>query len=338
MTLLGLEWFQPWLLVLLPLALLPWFNHNLDKTVAWINLVPADPMSNLISVVLKLLSSLVIASLLLALAGPNLPEQKVERLGEGAEIVLLLDRSRSMDSPFAVKTQAAAVSVGGDNSKRSVARDYLTEFVKNRPDDRFGFVFFSTKAINLLPLTYDKESILATINANALGKGLSDTNMAEALLSSARMFEEQTYRGSRIVLLVSDGGQQLSTEAKEQISRLYKEMNLSIYWIYLKSNQEMSLQEGENDNLLWADIPERKLHTFFQSIDVPYRAFEAGSLEAFAEAMAEIDRQHYQTLIVEETLPHEPKSDLLLWMAMLAMLLLASSHLYTFWGVRKAHE
>ena len=338
MTIFGLEWFQPWVLALLPLALLPWFNHNLDKTVAWVSLVPADPLSNVISLALKILSSLVIMVLLLALAGPNVPEQKVERLGEGAEIVLLLDRSRSMDAPFAVKTQAAAVSVGGDNSKRSVARDYLTEFVKNRPDDRFGFVFFSTKAINLLPLTYDKESILATINANALGKGLSDTNMAQALVSSAGMFEGQTYRGSRIVLLVSDGGQQLSDEAKEQISRLYKEMNLSIYWIYLKSNQEMSLDEGENDNLLWADIPERKLHKFFQSIGVPYRAFEAGSLEAFAEAMAEIDRQQYQTLIVEETLPHEPKSDLLLWIAMLAMLLLAASHLYTFWGVKKAHE
>jgi mxaC protein len=338
MTLLGLDWSLPWLLALLPLALLPWFNHNLDKTIAWVDLVPMDPLSNVFSIVFKLLSSLAIAALLLALAGPSLPEQKIERIGEGAEIVLLLDRSRSMDDPFAAKTQAAAVSVGGDNSKRRVAREYLTEFVKKRPDDRFGFVFFSTKAINLLPLTYDKEAILATINANALGKGLSDTNMAEALLSSAGMFEGQTYRGSRIILLVSDGGQLLSDEAKEQISQIYKEMNLSIYWIYLKSRQEMTLEESENDNILWVDIPERKLHKFFKSIGVPYRAFEAGSLEAFAEALDEIDRQHYQTLIVEETLPHEPKSDLFLWIAMLAMLLLAASHLYTFWGVKKAHE
>jgi len=338
MTLFGLEWFHPWLLALLPLAILPWFNHNLDKTVAWVDMVPADPMSNIVSVVLKLLSSLVIFSLLVALAGPSLPEQRVERVGEGAEIVLLLDRSRSMDDPFAVKHQAALVSVGKDDSKRRVARDYLTEFVKNRPDDRFGFVFFSTKAINLLPLTYDKNAVLATINANALGKGLSDTNMAEALLSSARMFDGQTYRGSRIVLLVSDGGQLLSDDAKEQISRLYKEKNLSIYWIYLKSNKEMTLDETEGGSLLWVDIPERKLHNFFKSIGVPYRAFEAGSLEAFAEALAEIDKQHYQTLIVEEILPHEPKADLLLWIAMLAMLLLAASHLYTFWGVKKAHE
>jgi mxaC protein len=219
-----------------------------------------------------------------------------------------------------------------------VAREYLTEFVKKRPDDRFGFVFFSTKSVNLLPLTYDKEAVLATINANALGKGLSDTNMAQALLSSAAMFEGQPYRGSRIVLLVSDGGQLLSDEAKEQITGLYREMNLSIYWIYLKSHKGMTLEAGEDDNLLWVDTPERKLHNFFKSIGVPYRAFEAGSLKAFADALAEIDRQHYQPLIVEETLPHEPKSDLLLWLALLAVLLLAASHAYTYWGVRKAHE
>lgn len=338
MSLVGLDWGYPWLLLFLPLALLPWGNHNLDKTVAWVHLVPVDPLSNVINIGLKLLASIAIASLILALASPSLPEQKQERIGEGAEIVLLLDRSRSMDDPFAVKTQAASVSVGGKNSKRNVAREYLTEFVRNRPDDRFGFVFFSTKAINLLPLTYDKEAVLATINANALGKGLSDTNMAEALLSSAKMFEGQPYRGSRIVLLVSDGGQILSDEAKENIANLYKNMNLSIYWIYLKSRQEMTLEESDNDNLLWVDIPERKLHKFFKTIGVPYRAFEAGSLKSFAEALAEIDRQHYETLIVEETLPHQPKADLFLWLALIAMLILASSHLYTLWGVKKAHE
>ncbi|MEX1199568.1 MAG: vWA domain-containing protein [Methylophaga sp.] len=338
MMLFGLLWGQPWWLLLLPLALLPWFNHNLDKTVAWVELVPVDPLSRVISNLLKILASVVIVGLLLGLAAPELPEQKIERLGEGAEIVLLLDRSRSMDDPFAVTTQAASVSVGGDNSKRSVARDYLTEFVKKRPDDRFGFVFFSTKAINLLPLTYSKESILATINANALGKGLSDTNMAEALLSSARMFENETYRGSRIILLVSDGGQLLSDDAKAEIAKFYKQMNLSINWIYLKSRAEMTLESVDGESALWSDIPERKLHDFFKSIGVPYKAFEAGSLKSFAEAMDEIDRQQYETLLVQETLPHEPKADVFLWLALLAMMLLAASHVYTFWGVRKAHE
>lgn len=337
MTLLGLEWSYPLWLLLLPLALLPWFNHNLDKTVAWVELVPVDPLSNFISLALKSLAMVAIAALLLALAAPNVPEQKVERVGEGAEIVLLLDRSRSMDDPFAVD-RPGLYSVASDNSKRRVSRLYLTEFVKKRPDDRFGFVFFSTKAINLLPLTYNKEAVLATINANALGKGLSDTNMAQALLSSARMFEGQPYRGSRIVLLVSDGGQNLAEEDQKKIRELYQQMNLSVYWIYLKSLQGMTLDAGENDNMLFIDTPERKLHEFFKSMNVPYRAFEAGSLEDFASALDEIDRQHYQTLIVEETLPHEPKQDVFLLIALFAMLLLAASHVYSYWGVKKAHE
>ncbi|AFJ01479.1 MxaC, protein involved in Ca2+ insertion into methanol dehydrogenase [Methylophaga frappieri] len=338
MMLFGLQWDAAYWLLLLPLALLPWFNHNLDKTVAWVSLVPNDPVSRFISIFLKSMTTLAMASLLLALAAPEVPEKKVERLGEGAEIVLLLDRSRSMDDPFAVKTQAAAVSVGGDNSKRRIAKDYLTEFVRKRPDDRFGFVFFSTKSVNLLPLTYSKDATLATIAANALGKGLSDTNMADALLSSAKMFENQTYRGSRIVLLVSDGGQQLSEQAKTEIAALYQQENLSIYWIYLKSRVEMSLEPKPGESALWSDIPERKLHDFFQSIDVPYRAFEAGSLKSFADALDEIDRQQYQPLLVQETLPHEPKSDVFLWLALFALLILAASHTYSYWGVQKAHE
>jgi mxaC protein len=325
-------------MLLLPLVLLPWFNHNRDKTVAWIDFIPTDPFSNAIGFTLKALASLTILSLLLALTGPYVPEKKVERIGEGAEIVLLLDRSRSMDDAFAVKTQAALISVGKEDSKRRVAKKYLVEFVKKRPDDRFGFVLFSSQAIDLLPLTYSKEAVLATIEASALGKGLKETNMPEALIKAAHMFDDQTYRGSRIVLLVSDGGQHISDEEKQQIETLYKQMNLTVYWIYLRSMVGMTLEEAENNNILFQDTPERKLHEFFKSLDLPYRAFEAESLESFAKAMDEIDQQHYQTLVVEETLPREDKSQPFFIIALLSLLLLAMAQLYTVWGVKTAHE
>jgi hypothetical protein len=44
---------------------------------------------------------LALAALVFALAGPYRPETTVERVGQGAEIVLVLDRSRSMDQGFA---------------------------------------------------------------------------------------------------------------------------------------------------------------------------------------------------------------------------------------------
>ncbi len=338
MSLLGLHWSLPMMLLLLPLALLPWINHNQEKVVAWIDFVPVDPFSRLIGFSLKLLASIALASLILALAGPYLPEKKVDRIAEGAEIVLLLDRSRSMDDAFAVKHQAALVSVGKKDSKRRIAKQYLTEFVKKRPDDRFGFVLFSSQSIDLLPLTYSKETILATVEASALGKGLSETNMPEALIRAATMFEGQQYRGSRIVLLVSDGGQLMSDEEQQQITDLYKQMNLTVYWIYLRDHKGKTLEEADNDNLLWADIPERKLHSFFKTMDVPYRAFEAGSIKDFAEALDEIDKQQYQTLVVQETLPKEIKTKPFYAVALIAVLLLALAQIYTAWGVRKAYE
>jgi mxaC protein len=287
---------------------------------------------------LKVLASLAIISLILALAGPYKPEQKIEKIAAGAEIVLLLDRSRSMDDAFAIKGQLLMKSVATSDSKRRTARSYLTEFVKQRPDDRFGFVFFSSNAVDLLPLTYSKEAILATINASALGKGLSETNMSKALLEAASLYEGQTYRGSRIVLLVSDGGQELEPEDKLKIATLYKELNLSIYWIYMRSTQGMTLDETGNDNFLWTDTPERKLHTYFKSLELPYRAFEVESVQTFSDALDEIDRQQYQILIVEETLPRELKEKPFYWLAIVTILLLSLAQMYTAWGVRKAHE
>lgn len=338
MTFLGLQWLLPYVLLLLPLSVLPWFSRILDKTVAWVDFIPVDPVSKFIGIMLKLLASIVILSLIFALAGPYLPEKKIERIGAGAEIVLVLDRSRSMDIPFAVKNRAALVQYNQENSKRRVALKYLTEFVNKRPDDRFGFVLFSSNAIALLALTYNKKAILATINASSLGKGLSETNMAAALVRSAMMFEGKMYRGSRIVLLVSDGGQHLNEEEQAQIRALYRRLDLTLYWVYMRTIKGMTLDENDNENRLWKGSPERKLHSFFKSLNQPYRVFETEELKDFSEALDDIDQQQYQTLVVEETVPRESKEKLFYWLAMNAMILLVLAQLYTVRGVKKAHK
>ncbi|MDC9725762.1 MAG: VWA domain-containing protein [Gammaproteobacteria bacterium] len=338
MTLVSLQWVYPMVLFLLPLIVLPWLSRQQEKTVVWSNFVPVDPLSNVIGFILKSLASLVIACLILALAQPYIPEQKIERVGAGSEVVLLVDRSRSMDDAFAIKGQLLMASVGKSDSKRRVAKKYLLEFINKRPDDRFGFVLFSDKAVDLLPLTYNKEAVRATINANALGKGLSETNITKALITAANMYDGQAYRGSRIVLLVSDGGREISEEAKRKIAGLYQRENISLYWLYMRSVTGMTLDEATGDNRRWTETPERKLHTFFKSIGVPYKAFEIESVKTFSEAMDAIDKQQYQTLIIEETLPREMKVKPLYITAIIAMLLLVLAQIYTVWGVKKAGE
>lgn len=318
---------------LLPLMLLPWFSHNQDKTIVWSYFVPIDPLSKVIGLIRKALASLVFVCLILSLAGPYIPEQKVERIGNGAEVVILVDRSRSMDDPFSSREKAVAASrtVGKANSKRRIAKKYLLEFVNKRPDDRFGFVLFSGKAMDLLPLSYSKDSIRAMINASALGKGLSETNIAKAMIKAAEMYAKETYHGSRTVLLVSDGGQKFSVADEQAISMLYKRENLKLYWIYMGSIRDLNLDTEGKDHL-WDDAPERKVHAFFQSLGATYRIFEVESVENFSDALDEIDKQEHQTLIVEEIMPRETRIASFLWIAMMAMLLLALAQVYTLWG------
>ena len=335
----ALSWTNPGFFYLLPLALLPWLIHNQSKTIAWSKLLPVDPLSRWINLLLKLLASMIITSLILALAGPHIPEQTVERYGEGAEFVVLLDRSRSMDEIFArpplntLRTERLRFK-----SKRVVSTDYLLEFVEGRPDDRFGYVYFSTRSVEILPLTYNKDAILATIRAGGLGKGISKTNIVEALQLAAKMYEKETYRGSRNVLLISDGGQILSSEEKRRLKKIYEQMNLNLYWIYLRSVRGMTLDESEQDSVLWEDLPERKLHAFFKTLQVPYQSYEAGSLVEYAAAIADIDQQQYQPLLVAERLPKQSRADMFLWLALIGLLLLVASFWLSYAGVRQAYR
>ena len=245
-----------------------------------------------------------------------------------------------MDDPFSSRDNAVAASrsVGKKNSKRRTANKYLLEFVNKRPDDRFGFILFSNKALGLLPLTYNKDSMRAAINASSLGKGLSETNIAKALIKAAEMYSKETYRGSRTVLLVSDGGQEMTAEDKLTITALYQKEKLSLYWIYMGEITGLALNKEVNQDAWAADRPEKKLHAFFESLRIPYRVFETDSVASFSATMDTIDQQQTQTLIVEELRPQQSKTAPFLWTALIAILLLLMAQLYTAWGFRKAHR
>lgn len=329
----SLSWEQPFYFYCLPLAVLPWLVQNTTKTVAWQGFIPLDVWSRYLHLMARLLISATIVFLLLALAEPYIPEQTIERTRQGAEFVLLVDRSRSMDDRFArrpLNTLPRKTDV--KRSKREVAKDYLAEFVRRRDDDRFGYVFFSTKATEILNLSYNKQAILATINAGGLGKGISKTDIVQALDLAISMFEDQTYRGSRNILLISDGGQILTAEQKNMLKQRFQQMKINLYWIYLRSMRGMTLDPSDDDSMLWIDMPERKLHEFFKKLGTPYQVFEAGSLEEFSHAIDEIDKQQTQALIVDERIPKQYKHDIFLWLALFTLFPIVLSRLLTLWG------
>lgn len=329
---------SPGWLWLLPLALLPlWARRGAALPNAWVTLVPHDAASDLLQWALRGAAVIALAALLLALAGPYRPEYPVERVGRGAEIVVVLDRSRSMDQSFAGGRNAQASALLGTGpealdyyarlranearqSKGLVARQLLSEFAAKRPEDRFGMVVFSTLPMPVLDFTQKGEAIQAAIGAGNIGRGLSETNIGLALQSALGFFEDRPYTGSRIIMLVSDGGDHIDSDARARIAHLVRKYRVGLYWLYIRSARSAGLGPAEENAPLTAGAeaaPEVALHRFFESLGTAYRAYEAENPQALEKAIDDVNRLENLPINYLDTVP---RRDLSAWAYAAALL------------------
>jgi mxaC protein len=337
----GLRFDDPWLLCLLPLAVLPLLAPARDAHAnGWLAIAPRDRLSDVLGWALRAIAALALAALALALAGPYRPEYRVERIGKGAEIVLVLDRSRSMDQGFAPGGAPPAAAGRGispealdyytsrtpgrlRDAKGKVARQMLAEFTAQRPDDRFALIAFSTLPMRVLDFTQKPDIIQAAIEAGNVGRGLSETNIGRALEAALELFDGRPYTGSRLILLVSDGGDRLDPDTRERLLRLTRKQRVGIYWIYLRSANSPGLTLAEGDSAAAAEtVPEILLHSFFQTLETPYRAYEASDSQALQRAIADVNRLEKLPIVYSDLVPRHELSPWAHAVALLAVLLL----------------
>jgi len=335
-----------WVLWLLPLAALPLFARSGTPLAnGWLAFAPRDPASQAIGWALRGAAALALATLVIAMAGPYRPEYSVERVGRGAEIVLVLDRSRSMDQGFAPGRAPPAGGARGTgpealdyyfsqaparlrDSKGKVARQLLSEFTAQRPDDRFALVVFSTLPMRVLAFTDKTEVIQAAIAAGNVGRGLSETNIGLALEAAIEFFDGRPYTGSRIVMLVSDGGDRMDPDTRERIAFLARKQRVSFYWLYLRSANSPGLKPAEGDSPDAAEsVPELLLHRFFSSLETPYRAYEASDSQALQQAIADVNRLENLPITYSDLMPRRELAPYADGLALLCVLLLLVARL-----------
>ena len=276
---------------LLPLAALPWLPRadRPQGRYASLALIAFDRRSAWASGLLRACASLAIAALVAALAAPRRPETTVETVGRGAEIVVLLDRSLSMDQPFG-KPSNAVLDLSGA-TKAQVAQRLIGEFARQRAEDVFGLVLFSTFPLPVLPFTQRQDVIQAAIGATGTSRALGDTDVGRGLLAAASYFDQRSYSGSRVVVLVSDGGAQLDPVTRQRIVDAYARDRISLYWMYIRSRFGPGLSIASTDESADDEsIPERSLHKFFRSLRTPYRAYEAQNADALQRAIGDLGR------------------------------------------------
>lgn len=315
---------EPWVLWLLPLAVLPLLAAvQTSQPYPSLEDIEPDPVSFALDWVLRLIGVAAIVGLILGIGGVHRLGQTVERLGEGAHIVLLIDRSSSMDNTF-----AGSVPTAGEASKSANARRLLKEFIVERKHDTFGIVAFSTSPMHVLPLTDHKEPILAAIDAMDR-PGLAFTNVGKGLAMALDVHEEDPTPSTRAILLVSDGAAVIGHRVQEKLRAAFARRPMNLYWLFLRTAGTRGIFDApaspEEDTP--QIMPERHLHKFFEALKVPYRAFEAEDPRALAQAISEIGKLERNPVTYFERIPHRDLSTWAFGLAALCLTLLAAAKL-----------
>ncbi|WP_047550247.1 vWA domain-containing protein [Methylotenera sp. G11] len=319
---------HPWLLWLLPLATLPLLLQRAHaRHYSWVDMLPKDPLSDLIGLILKILAVLTLVFIILGLAAPHTTETKVERVGVGAQIALVLDRSASMDDPFSGTTSAAGNTTVGETKSVAAAR-LITEFVKSRQQDMFGMITFSNSAMYVLPLSENKKAVIAAVQATG-GNALFQTNIGSGLTSSAALFDKIPDSGSRAVILLSDGAGRVDANTQQKIKDWFDRMHISLYWIVLRQPGGISIFDPNFKPVEDQPLPpEIELNEFFKTLKTPFKAYEAEDPKSLQLAMNDINNREKKPIKYFEKIPgHEYSNVCFIIAALMIGLLLGVKHL-----------
>lgn len=308
---------HPWVLLLLPLVFIPfWFRSHQGQIYSWLEIMPEDRFSEIANLIVKVLISLILLTILLALSGPQGADSKVQKVGKGAQSVLVIDRSVSMDKPFAGDPTSGRVA----EIKSTAARRLITQFIDSRPDDMMGVVGFTNSALYGTKITTNRDAIHAAINA-ATSSALNQTNIGAGLSQGATMFDSIQNSGSRAIILLSDGAGKLSPRVQQVIAEELTEKKLNLYWIVLREPNDVSI--FSKNQYAEDRIPNAiQLDRYFQSLKIKYKAFEADNPTALQSALREIDAKEKNIIQYQITMPGHNYSRDLVVLALLLILII----------------
>jgi Ca-activated chloride channel family protein len=195
---------HPWLLLLLLiLPVLAWLKgrHGQGSAFLYSSVDLVRPISGLsrsrAGSILLSLRWLALAIFIVALAQPRLIKGETEIKASGIDIVVALDLSGSMASEDFM--------VNGDRINRiDIAKQVLSKFIDQRPNDRIGLVAFAGRAYTACPVTLDHDYLRKNLERLHLGLIEDRTAIGSALATSVNRLRDLKSK-SRIVILMTDG-------------------------------------------------------------------------------------------------------------------------------------
>lgn len=268
----------------------------------------------------KVLTLLVLFLLVVGLARPREGREQTITEGQGIAIQFVVDKSGSMES--------MDFQIEGQNVNRLTAvKNVVSKFIdggdglEGRPSDMTGLITFARYADSVTPLTLDHGFFLAALNqarivrersesGTAIGDGLALAVEKLNALDNGKDAVE-----SRIVILLTDGENNVGELDPLQAAELARAMGIRVYTIGVGSNGEIPVPTMDpftgREFVRWAQVSIDE-ETLQEVADLTggkyYRATDTDSLQRIYSEIdklekSKVESQHhvdYRELAVQD--------------------------------------
>ncbi|MDQ5980441.1 MAG: Ca-activated chloride channel [Verrucomicrobiota bacterium] len=220
-----------WLLALLALPVLAWVRGRRGAPVLVVPFAAAWHRTSMIPTSRwpAYLATAGLVLLIIALARPQIVEDKREVKQQGYDLMLAIDLSGSM--------LAEDYERDGERINRLQAvKPIIQAFITQRTSDRIGMVVFAGRAYTLAPLTFDHAWLGRQVELLKLGRIEDGTAIGDGLgVALTRLEQAKRESGGQrkgaFVVLMTDGANTRGVLSPEQATDIAKARGIPVYTI-----------------------------------------------------------------------------------------------------------
>ena len=234
-----------------------------------------------------------------SLARPQLGRSESKIKAEGIDIVLVLDISGSM--------QALDYEKRGQRASRiDAVKEVVREFIRTRTNDRIGMVVFGTRAYVASPLTLDHDWLERNLDRVKIGLVEGNTAIGAGIGTAVNRLRD-TKAKSKVIVLLTDGGENVKTPPAMEAAKAAKEFGVRVYTIGAGSQglAPMPVMDGAGNVLGYQQIPVDLDENLLKQIATLtggqyFRAADTKSLKNTYDQIDAMEKQKVETVVFEE--------------------------------------
>jgi Ca-activated chloride channel family protein len=285
----------PYLLLLIPLALIVWMRHPptfAPATLRFSDLKLAGDLKSTSRVRMRSapfwLRVTALTLLIVAAARPQYGLTKQEVISKGIDIIICLDQSGSMSG---IDLKPGQQNVNPNDTRISAAKQVIRDFVRGRRNDRLGLVIFAGRAYTQCPLTLDYGILLTFLESVRIAERDSNTAIGDAIGTAVNHLKDSEAK-SKVIILVTDGENNSGLVEPITAARVAAQFGIKVYTVGVGSHlgTYQAIKDFFGSHLVpvpWG-LDEETLKEVSQITGATY--FPAGDSEEMKEVFQRIDQ------------------------------------------------